>query len=450
LVLLDLAAVTCALMGARAVQGGVGVSWLFVAIVPLLWVVVLTVERAYEPRFLGVGSEEFRRVAHAGLAVTALLGCAAWLSGVDVSRGYAALALPLAVIATLVLRYTARKSLHRRRSRGACLARVLAVGYPEAIAGMVRLLRQERYHGMEITAACVPDGRQHPELQGLSVPVLGDFQAITSVVSLIDADEVAVLSCPEMDGPLLRRLGWSLEPTRAQLVVAPTLVEVVGPRVAVRPVCGLPLLQLERPEMRGVRLIAKEGLDRVGAAVLLVLASPLLLAVALAVALECRSAPVLFVQRRVGRGGVEFPMLKFRTMCAAAVAPEVGAARDAGNEVLFKMRRDPRVTRIGRVLRRYSLDELPQLVNVLRGQMSLVGPRPPLPSEVERYGDDMRRRFMVKPGLTGLWQINGRSDLTWDESVRLDLRYVENWSLTLDMMILWKTMFAVLRGRGAY
>jgi lipopolysaccharide/colanic/teichoic acid biosynthesis glycosyltransferase len=159
--------------------------------------------------------------------------------------------------------------------------------------------------------------------------------------------------------------------------------------------------------------------------------------------------PALFRQTRVGKDGVEFTILKFRTMREDAEARRVELVTD-GHGILFKIRQDPRVTPVGAWLRRYSLDEVPQLINVLRGQMSLVGPRPPLPEEVAGYGDDVRRRLVVRPGMTGLWQVSGRSDLSWEESVRLDLRYVENWSLTLDLQILWKTWSAVARGSGAY
>ena len=177
---------------------------------------------------------------------------------------------------------------------------------------------------------------------------------------------------------------------------------------------------------------------------------PLFAGLALSVAATSRL--VFYRQERVGRDGRTFEMLMFRSMVAGAGRMIDGRTdqTDGGNEVLFKLKGDPRVTRVGKVLRRYSLDELPQLINVVRGDMSLVGPRPPLPSEVERYGFDMHRRFLVKPGITGLWQVSGRSDLSWDDSVRIDVRYVENWSLAFDFMILWKTVGAVFRGSGAY
>ena len=210
------------------------------------------------------------------------------------------------------------------------------------------------------------------------------------------------------------------------------------------------MLHLERPSVSGGPHLFKSVFDRVVALMLVLLAAPVLLAIAVAVKVTSRG-PVLFRQTRVGRGGGEFKMLKFRSMCADAEQRKAELeALSEGNGVQFKMKADPRITPLGRLLRRLSLDELPQLFNVLRGEMSLVGPRPPLPSEVAMYAADDTRRMLVKPGVTGLWQVSGRSDLTWEESVRLDLRYVDNWSISLDLLILAKTARAVLRREGAY
>lgn len=259
-----------------------------------------------------------------------------------------------------------------------------------------------------------------------------------------------VLACPELDGAALRRLAWELERYDTDLIVASSLVDVAGSRTTIRPVDGLPLLHVEHPRLSGGARVVKELVDRVGALVLLVLLAPLL--VALAVWIRWDSpGPALFRQVRVGRGGRRFVIYKFRTMQVDA-EQRLAELRHLNEHdgVLFKIRNDPRVTRAGRWLRRFSLDELPQLINVLKGQMSLVGPRPPLPDEVARYPADARRRLAVKPGMTGLWQVSGRADLPWEEAVRLDLWYVENWSLTLDLVILLRTLTAVYRASGAY
>jgi len=280
--------------------------------------------------------------------------------------------------------------------------------------------------------------------------VLGDFTSVAEVVDKVDADAVAVLACPELDGAALRRLAWSVEPKGTDLFVAPALMDVAGPRTSIRPVAGMPLLYVEHPEFDGLRGLVKSVFDKVVALLaLIVLAVPMLV-----IAIVIRSTsegPALFKQTRIGRGGREFQVLKFRTMVHnAEELKHLLADENEHDGVLFKIRNDPRITRVGHFLRRYSIDELPQLLNVLRGEMSLVGPRPPLPEEVARYGSDVRRRLVVKPGMTGLWQVSGRSDLSWEESVRLDLRYVENWSLILDLQILWKTWGAVKNGEGAY
>jgi exopolysaccharide biosynthesis polyprenyl glycosylphosphotransferase len=234
------------------------------------------------------------------------------------------------------------------------------------------------------------------------------------------------------------------------LFVSPGLIEIAGPRLHVRPFVGLPLLSIEEPVFSGPKRMLKGALDRVGALLAIVLMAPVLLAIAVAVGVSSRG-PVLYRQQRVGAHGRLYMMYKFRSMVDGADAKlQDLLTLNEGHGLLFKMRQDPRVTPVGRWLRRLSLDELPQLFNVLTGSMSLVGPRPPLPHEVERYDTSIRRRLLVKPGLTGLWQISGRSDLSWEESVRLDLRYVENWSLALDLLIMWKTLSAVLRSHGAY
>jgi exopolysaccharide biosynthesis polyprenyl glycosylphosphotransferase len=261
---------------------------------------------------------------------------------------------------------------------------------------------------------------------------------------------VAVLACPEMNGVRLRELAWELEKTGTEMCVAAALLDVAGPRTTIRPVAGLPLLHLDHAELAGVKQVLKGVFDKISASAALVLLAPLFAAVAFAIR-AADHGPVFFRQTRVGRDGHTFRVWKFRTMVVDAEQrkAELAASNEAAG-ALFKMRKDPRVTKAGALLRRWSLDELPQLLNVLVGDMSLVGPRPALPAEAARYGDHMRRRLVVKPGMTGLWQVNGRSDLPWDEAVRLDLRYVENWSFALDLQILWKTCSAVCRGSGAY
>ncbi|WP_438872262.1 sugar transferase [Paractinoplanes rishiriensis] len=417
-------------------------------LLPLLLLAVLAVCRAYESRFLFVGIDEYQRVLRAGVGLIAGAALISYALDLDLARSYVLAALPTAIASSVVLRFALRKRLHLARSRGENLRRVILVGHELSVIGMTRQLRRERYHGLEVVGACLPPGHDGVGVQNLTV--YGSFDDVAAAVEQADADTVVVLSCPELDGAALRRLAWRLERDEVDLVVASALVDVAGGRTTIRPFDGLPMLHVEHPRLHGGSRLVKDLFDRVGAMLLLIGFGPLLLGVALCVRLTSRG-PVLFRQVRVGRDGRLFRIFKFRSMYVDAEA-RLAELRHLNEHdgVLFKMRDDPRVTRVGRWLRRFSLDELPQLLNVLLGQMSLVGPRPPLPSEVAVYADDVRRRLAVKPGMTGLWQVSGRSDLPWEEAVRLDLRYVENWSLSLDLVILLRTMTAVVRSSGAY
>ena len=416
------------------------------ALLPLALLAVLVVSRAYERRFLFVGTDEYQRVFRGGVGLIAGVAVVSYALDLDLARSYVLAALPTAMVSAVVLRFALRKRLHMARSRGERLRRVIVVGHELSVIGITRQLRREKYHGLEVVGACLP-----PDHDGVvDLPVFGTFDDVATAVDAADADTVVVLSCPELDGAALRRLAWRLERDEVDLVVASALIDVAGARTTIRPFDGLPMLHVEHPRLHGGARIVKDLVDRVGALALLILFGPLLLGVALCVRVTSRG-PVLFRQVRVGRDGSEFRIFKFRSMYVDAEA-RLAELRHLNEHdgVLFKMRDDPRVTPVGRWLRRLSLDELPQLLNVIAGQMSLVGPRPPLPSEVAVYADDVRRRLAVKPGMTGLWQVSGRSDLSWEETVRLDLRYVENWSLSLDLVILLRTMTAVVRSSGAY
>jgi exopolysaccharide biosynthesis polyprenyl glycosylphosphotransferase len=284
------------------------------------------------------------------------------------------------------------------------------------------------------------------------VPLSHDLDRVVETMERYRADTVIVASGDDFPPRRIRELSWALEPGRQHLVLAPGLTDVGGPRIHTRPVAGLPLMHVEVPRYEGFKRFAKRSFDILGSLTLLVLLLPFLIVIAVAIR-RGSPGPALFRQSRIGFGGRPFTMLKFRSMVVDAEAQREALERaglNAGNEVLFKLRDDPRVTPVGRFLRRYSLDELPQLVNVLAGTMSLVGPRPPLAEEVSHYETHVHRRFLVKPGVTGLWQVSGRSDLDWEDSVRLDLYYVENWSITSDVVILWRTLRAVLRRIGAY
>ena len=445
---------------ACAVTGTLVASWLrfgdtltatYVALslaLPFVWLAALRVAGAYDVRYAGVGSEEFRKIFNTGIKLLATAAICSWALHINLSRGYLLIALPSITLLDMIARYAMRKHLHRLRAAGRRMLSVVAVGHEMAVADLIRELRRDQYHGLSVVAACLARTATCEEVAG--VPVYGGFDDIPAAVHACGADTVAVLACPEMDGIRLRALAWELEKTGTELCVSPALLDVAGPRTTVRPTAGLTLLHVDHPQLSGWQLALKDLFDRCAAAMLLILLTPLLAALSAAIWLSDRG-PALFTQVRVGKGGRTFRIYKFRTMVVDAEQQRAQLlAKEDLSGILFKLRRDPRVTPVGAHLRRWSIDELPQLFNILRGDMSLVGPRPALPDEAARYADHVRRRLVVKPGLTGLWQVNGRSDLSWDESVRLDLQYVENWSFAQDLQIIWKTISIFARGSGAY
>ena len=423
----------------------------YVVVGPLLavaWVAMLFATRTYDARVLGVGGDEYRRVVRASVYFWGLVAVASYMAQFELSRFVLAVTFGVGTFLLLVGRWSARKVLHRARRRSSAWShRVLAVGGREEVDALVAELERAPYSGLKVVGACMPAG---DETEGASVPVVGSLTSVPDAVTRLGVDTVAVTASRGLTSGVLKRLGWDLEGAGVDLVVAPALTDIAGPRVHVRPVSGLQLLYVEQPEFTGPTWAVKEAFDRVVAAVNLLVMAPIMAVIALGVRLSS-PGPVIFRQVRVGRDGEVFTVYKFRTMVVDAEKHlEALWELSEGNGVLFKLKDDPRVTRFGRLLRRWSLDELPQLWNVLTGSMSLVGPRPALPTEAERWGRSTARRLLVKPGITGLWQVSGRSDLTWEDSVRLDLYYVENWSFAGDIQILWKTVSAVVRGQGAY
>ncbi|WP_346138516.1 sugar transferase [Streptomyces coeruleofuscus] len=416
----------------------------------LLVLGALAVSRSWSPAVLGQGAEEFRRLGRSLFAATVVLA----LGGIALTsrniKLWIFVAVPAIAVVTMTARYLLRLWLHKQRKEGRCLRPVLAAGSPDTLRDLITRTRKFPHLGWRVEAVCTTDGRGLDGDQLDGVPVVGQLTDVAKHVRHDGYRVVAVTPDPYWSPDRLQRLAWNLEGSDTEMVVAPVLMEVAGPRLHVDAVLGIPLLRVSMPAFTGGRRVIKGVVDRVGAAILLVLFAPLMVLVGLLVIADSRGG-VFYRQRRVGKDGREFTILKFRTMVAGAHGARAELAdRNEGAGLLFKLRRDPRVTRVGAVLRRYSIDELPQLFNVLTGSMSLVGPRPPLPEESAAYDPDIRRRLLVKPGLTGLWQISGRSDLPWEEAVRLDLRYVEDWSLALDTVILWKTLRAVIHGHGAY
>lgn len=423
------------------------VKWSLLLVVG--WLLCLLVVGGYETQRISHGTREYQRVMRAAFDLAASVAIVGYLTAIAPTRTFLAIVLPSGVAIMTVLRFLVRKAVHRRRVAGRWCSKVLAVGTRESVAHLAEALRRNPFAGLKVVGACVEDAAVCEALAS-SVPVVGGIDEAEAFAEFLDVDVVAVAGFG-LGPSRVRELGWALENTRRSMVVAPNLTEVAGPRVHVSPVEGLPLMWVDQPQFAGVRQMVKRGVDVVGALMVLVAAAPLFLLIALGVRLTSRG-PALYRSTRMGERGERITLLKFRSMYVDAEdrRDELLERNDFVGGTLFKMRRDPRVTPFGRIIRRLSLDELPQVFNVLGGSMSLVGPRPPLPDEVARYGPHAHRRLLVKPGMTGLWQVSGRSDLSWDEAIRLDLFYVENWSLTLDLAIIARTVWVVLTGRGAY
>lgn len=412
---------------------------------------LLAAFRSREPGILTSGATEYRRVAHAALLAFGVLAIPALAFEWHDLRLQLLAALPAALVAVLVGRWQWRRWLIGRRREGEWASRTVVVGDRAEVAYVLARLARAGELGYHVLGAVVRDGGNEPFAHdGRRVPVLGDVQQLAEIAQRIGADAVILAGDADGDARGLAELSRRLEGCCAELVLYSRLAEVAGPRISFRPVDGLPLVQVRIPTFDGGRHVLKRALD-IGVASLALLPIALL-AIPIAIAIRLDSpGPVLFSQQRVGRDGQLFSMLKFRTMRVDAEAQLAALlAQNEADGPMFKLREDPRVTRVGRFLRRTSLDELPQFWNALRGDMSVVGPRPPLPAEATSYDGTVARRLYLKPGITGLWQVSGRSDLSWEESVRLDLRYVENWSVMEDVMIIWRTAKVMVRPRGAY
>lgn len=418
-------------------------------VVAIAWLISLATQGSYEVRRIATGTREYQGVVRAGVALAGSVAIVCYLVNSLVGRTFVAIVIPIGIALMVGARFLLRKSVYAHRRRGVWSSAILAVGTSESVQHLADIARRAPEAGLLVVGACVEDAVPGEEIAP-GVPVVGGVSSAAEMAEALDVDVVAVAGSGL--GPRgIRELGWALEGTRRSMVMAPGLTEVAGPRVHVSPVDGLPLMWVDQPEFTGTRRVVKRVVDILVSGAALLVVSPLLLVIALAVRLTSRG-PVIYKSTRLGHGSREITVLKFRTMIRDAdrIRGQLLDFNECDDGLLFKMRRDPRVTKVGRVLRQFSLDELPQLLNVLLGSMSLVGPRPPLPEEVDRYRGDVRRRLLVKPGLTGLWQVSGRSDLSWDESVRLDLYYVENWSLGFDFAIIARTVSAVLRRHGAY
>lgn len=405
------------------------------------WMLALSVYGTREFRVIGTGTQEYRLVADSAMRLFGILAIVAFLFQVSFARGYVLIAFPLGVAVLLFSRWMWRQWLGIQRARGQYSSRVLLAGSYESVRVLMQELQQRPEAGYMVAGAVVPGA--HAEIAG--VPVVGTLDSIVEGMARVGADTVVITSSAELPSDRVRDLSWRLEPGKQHLVVAPSLVDVGGPRIHTRPVSGLPLIHVETPRFEGGKRFAKRAFDIIVSGGLLILLLPLFAIIGMVVK-TTSAGPVFYRQERIGRGGAPFQMLKFRSMRQDADALLLALLKEQGksDQPLFKVENDPRVTQVGRFLRRHSLDEFPQLINVLKGDMSLVGPRPQRAAEVALYDERAGRRLVVQPGMTGLWQVSGRSSLSWEDAIRLDLFYVENWSLTADLILLLRTFRAVV------
>lgn len=419
--------------------------WLFSAALIVVWLWALGLVDSRSHRVIGTGTTEYVRVARASFSVFGAIAIVAFLTKIDVARGYLLISLPAGIAMLMLVRWLWRQWLVSNRRAGSYSARVLLVGSERSVTNIAIELRRAPDAGYNVVGACTPTGRVADTISHTDIPVMGNVDAIEAALRATGADTVIVTSSGDLPPGGVKRISWALEAGRQHLVLAPSITDIAGPRIHTRPVAGLPLIHVETPRFSSGQRFTKRMTDVVGSLTLIIVTSPLLAAVATAVKISS-PGPLLFKQERVGLNGRPFKMLKFRSMRVGADR-ELKAlleAQGTGQQPLFKVKDDPRITPVGKFIRKYSLDELPQFFNVLGGSMSLVGPRPQIAAEVALYTDVARRRLLARPGITGLWQVSGRSTTTWEETVRLDLYYVENWSLLSDIAILMKTAKAVV------
>jgi exopolysaccharide biosynthesis polyprenyl glycosylphosphotransferase len=424
-------------------------------VIAAAWLLALRINHSRSHRVIGSGAEEYRRVWLGTISMFGGIAILSMLLKLEIARGYLAVALPTGVVLLMLFRWLARKMLIRAREKnGRCITRVLVVGSVPAVRDLASALAREPWSGYEVVGVCVPGpATAEPiDVPGIGpVPGFGNESNVVGAVTLTNSHAVAVTATEHLDSRRIRDLSWELEKLSVDLLVAPGVVDIAGPRLHMRPVAGLPLIHVEKPQYHGAKQFQKRLFDIGFSSLVLLCGLPLFICVAIAVKLTSRG-PLFYRQERIGLDGEAFKVIKFRTMVDGAdtMLDELAELNESKGGVLFKIRDDPRITPVGKFLRKYSLDELPQFINVIKRDMSVVGPRPPLASEVRTYDDYARKRLLVKPGITGLWQVSGRSDLSWEDSVRLDLFYVENWSMMADLLIALKTVKAMLGHSGAY
>ncbi|MGV8912115.1 MAG: sugar transferase [Rhodoglobus sp.] len=426
------------------------VMWLGLIGIAVIWLSLLQIFHTRDRRVIGTGSNEYKQLITASMTTFGLLSVILLI----VEAGYpgkgAVLSIAGGMVVLLASRWSWRRWLTRQRRLGRALSRAVIVGTKTEVDYVVSKIKGNLTAAFAVVGVLAEADEEHSPKSASPTRYTFGADRVSATAAELGADAVIVAGDHGCGNDFIRDLAWQLEGTAAELILASRLANVAGPRIHFRPVEGLPLIHVEIPQFDGGKHVVKRGLDIVVSALALVVLSPLFLLLAIAVRLDSPGG-AFFGQVRVGRDLETFRMFKFRSMVPDASTKLAGLTeQNEASGVLFKLKNDPRVTAVGRFIRKYSLDELPQIWNVLKGDMSLVGPRPPLPNEVRAYQGKVNRRMYIKPGLTGMWQINGRSDLNWEDSMRLDLYYVENWSVVGDLVIMWRTFKVLIHPVGAY
>ena len=421
--------------------------WVVLLVIGIVWLVSLSVMDSRNENIVGQGPLEYSRLLHGSIAGFLVVLAVAFFLRADLSRVIFVLGAPMGLLLLLLSRWLWRQWLRGKQRRGEFVHRAVVIGDVAKVRHIISVISRTEGTGYHIVGAVTSHPSNRPTVA--DVEILGDYGQVAAAVDRVGADTLIVASADDLEPKTMRRLGWSMAERDVEWIVAPAMTDIAGPRIHTRPVAGLPLVHVAFPTMEGSPAFLKRAMDLIGSSVLIVVLSPVILVVALVVKLSS-PGPVFYRQERIGQLGKSFGMIKFRSMVLNAdhQLQDLLAEQGSQDTPLFKIVNDPRVTPAGGFLRRYSLDELPQLFNVFLGEMSMVGPRPQRPAEVALYDDDAHRRLLVKPGMSGLWQVSGRSSLPWEDALRLDLYYVENWSLAQDFVILFRTLKAVFRPEG--
>ena len=419
---------------------GIGFSWLF----------LLGVFGSRDPKIVGSDNAEYPRVINASLTVLGLLALASLYFKVDVSRVYVSEVIAVGILALLIARRSGKAWLSKQRQLGNLTRRVAIYGPKEELK--LELERYASHKELEFEPVITIEDNKELVLKNLETgeELNLDIRNLADNLLSENVELLQVVGSGPSSAKMHKKLHWALDGSDINLVVSPAITGVSSSRLTTRVIAGSPLIKIAPTKFTGPQYFFKTAFDLIFSLIALTIASPILIAIAIAIKVTDRG-PVLFRQSRVGLNGKDFQILKFRSMRVGAEKEFEELAARAGyetNSVQFKLKDDPRITRVGKFIRKTSLDELPQFVNVLRGDMSVVGPRPHVQKEVDSYGEVVHRRLLVKPGITGPWQVGGRSLLTWEESVALDLSYAESWSMIGDVAIILKTVGVVMKFGG--